>query len=301
MTRFFQRFAVFAQLILGAFVALATAADADTSAVVKPTEFQWHTDYRTAVTQAKAENKLLFVWFHKPQWDQAESHFANSILTDGNIFARLQKLVCVCVPTDAKMETTTGNGSLLSHAAFAEMLGMPGVSLIDYSDDKSRNYGQVVSVYPFRRGRPCNGYQLAMLLDLPKGTLTQRTLVLAVRLHGELPASTKGQPSDLLFAESEGHSNYQASIRNQGHHNFDARFQRIVGQLGGSGGAKEVCAESWPNQRLVEAAEDCVHSWRHSPGHWGAVSAYHPMYGYDMKLGTNGIWYATGLFAGSGG
>jgi hypothetical protein len=266
-----------------------------------PATFQWQTDYRAAVSLAKAESKFLFLWFHKPQWDQAESHFANSILTDQNIFARLQKMIGVSLPTDVKLESDRGPSSLLSHSAFSEMLGLPGVAVIDYTDPKSRNYGQVVSVYPFRSGRPLNGYQLAQLLDLPKGTLTQRTLILAVRMHAEVPASTTGRPTDLLFAEAEGHANFQASTRTQGHQNFDARFQRIVGQLGGSGGAKEVCAESWPNQRLVEAAEDCVHSWRQSPGHWGAVRAYHPMYGYDMKLGSNGIWYATGLFAGSGG
>ena len=60
--------------------------------------------------------------------------------------------------------------------------------------------------------------------------------------------------------------------------------------------SREVCAESWPGQRLVEAAEECVHSWRQSSGHWEAVSGQHVCFGYDMKLGASGVWYATGIF-----
>jgi hypothetical protein len=48
---------------------------------------------------------------------------------------------------------------------------------------------------------------------------------------------------------------------------------------------------------LVAAAIDCVHSWRQSSGHWSAVRSRHRFYGYDMKRGSNGIWYATGIFS----
>jgi hypothetical protein len=60
--------------------------------------------------------------------------------------------------------------------------------------------------------------------------------------------------------------------------------------------ASEVCAESWPGENLVEAAVECVRCWRLSQGHWSAVRAAHRLFGYDMKRGSNGIWYATGIF-----
>lgn len=60
--------------------------------------------------------------------------------------------------------------------------------------------------------------------------------------------------------------------------------------------AQEICAESWPGQSLVEAAQECVHSWRHSSGHWDAVGTRHPLFSYDMQRGATGIWYATGIF-----
>jgi len=40
----------------------------------------------------------------------------------------------------------------------------------------------------------------------------------------------------------------------------------------------------------------CVASWRQSPGHWDAVKAQQASYGYDIREGSNGIWYATGIF-----
>ena len=56
-------------------------------------------------------------------------------------------------------------------------------------------------------------------------------------------------------------------------------------------------AESWPDEGLIDACIDCVASWRQSPGHWGAVRQRHRLFGYDIRRGRNGIWYATGLFA----
>jgi hypothetical protein len=121
-------------------------------------------------------------------------------------------------------------------------------------------------------------------------------LMFAVRIHPEAPASTKGEKDAVLTAEAHSHSKYQADIGVQGHHHWENRFQRILGRLTGGLVPTEVVAESWPNQTLVDSAVDCVHSWRQSPGHWSAVNARHPRFGYDMRLGSNGIWYATGIF-----
>jgi hypothetical protein len=57
-----------------------------------------------------------------------------------------------------------------------------------------------------------------------------------------------------------------------------------------------VCAESWENQDLLDSCVDCVASWRQSSGHWNAVRSPQSAYGYDIRRGPNGIWYATGIF-----
>jgi hypothetical protein len=103
--------------------------------------------------------------------------------------------------------------------------------------------------------------------------------------------------SPLLAKETESHAWHQASIALQGHHNWESRFHAINARLPAGLLAQEVCAESWSGQSLVEAADECVASWRHSPGHWEAVRSRHALFGYDMKRGVNGVWYATGIFA----
>ena len=61
---------------------------------------------------------------------------------------------------------------------------------------------------------------------------------------------------------------HQAAILLQGHHGWDSGFHRINARLPNGLVAKEVVAESWPNETLIEACIDCVDSWRQSPGHW---------------------------------
>ncbi|HEV3003504.1 MAG TPA: hypothetical protein VGX78_03545, partial [Pirellulales bacterium] len=96
--------------------------------------------------------------------------------------------------------------------------------------------------------------------------------------------------------EARSHSTYQARICVQGHHHWARRFPRLSRHLPRGLRAQEVVAESWPHEELVDAAVDCVDSWRQSSGHWSAVRAHQPRFGYDMQRGGNGIWYATGLF-----
>jgi hypothetical protein len=82
----------------------------------------------------------------------------------------------------------------------------------------------------------------------------------------------------------------------QGHHHWETRFHQVRFQAN-AGEAKEVVAESWPDQNLIDSCIDCVASWRHSSGHWRAVRGRHRLFGYDIRRGRNGIWYGTGIFA----
>ncbi len=251
------------------------------------------TDYHDAVAQAKEEQKMLFVWFLSPRDVENGTKYMNSLFVKKEIAAKLPSYVLVQVPTDYTIKCNGKESKLLQHGCFAEMHGTQGVAIIDYAHPKASYCGHVVSVYPFNR-RWITQQHLAALLNLPEGTLTQRTLTWAIRTHPEAPASAHSTPSPFLFTSAESHSNHQANIGVQGHHNWESRFHTISGAVGGS--ASEVVAESWGGQNLIEAAEECVHSWRQSPGHWNGVRSRHAVFGYDMKRGRNGIWYATGIF-----
>jgi hypothetical protein len=276
--------------VLSWFLVLGTAAAEDNSV-------RWAGGYHEALDSAEATSRLALIWFFDESATPANEQFEASVLQDPKIAeALVQGFTAVKLPLQARIESGGKEITLLEHPAFAEMRSSSGLAIVDMSEPSGPLYRQVVSVYPFTRG-PIDAARLKVLLELPCGSLTQRTLIFAIRTHPEHPASTIGELSPILTRETENHAWHQASIGLQGHHNWSARFHAINAELPGGLAAREVCAESWPGQPLVEAAEECVDSWRHSPGHWEAVSSRHAMFAYDMKRGANGIWYAAGIFA----
>lgn len=276
--------------------AVAMAAEEEQAAAPQGSEIQWQADYTQATRQAVSAKKLLCIYFHDPKPGPAHAAFEKRSLAPGVLRSFADRYVWVKAPTNATITLDGRSTKLLSHAAFREMESRPGIAIVDYHTADRTLYGRVVSAFAFPSRTYVGPRTLAVILDLPAGSLTQRTMVYAVRTHPEAPASARGVMSRTLAREAQSHSSHQANIGVQGHHNWDSRFQRINGKLGGLT-SQEVVAESWPNENLVEACVDCVHSWRQSPGHWGAVRGRHHMFGYDIKRGSNGIWYATGIFA----
>ncbi len=264
----------------------------------EPAELEWLTDYPQAYRSAERQERMLLVFFCQPDEGSLGSRFEREVLAHPEVRRRLAGYVAVKVPLDARVDLAGQEepAELLKTPAFAEMLGREGLAILDFVHKERKHYGCVVSTFPFLRSRPYNVKETQVMLDLPPGTLTQRTLIYAVRTHPDKPASTSGKIDPTLVEEAESHSDHQARIRLQGHHNWETRFHRINARLGGGLLAKEVCAESWPGENLVEAAVECVRCWRLSSGHWSAVRAAHQRFGYDMKRGANGIWYATGIF-----
>ncbi len=264
-------------------------------------ELAWHTDYAEATTRARLGRRPLLVHFvpsgNDAPGDAGRRAFESITLADPGVRARLDQFVLVRLAVDAEIQVRGQRVVVLQHPAFREMLGRPGLAIIDYRTRQSDLYGRVVSSFPFTPGHYYRPEAVRVILELPEGTLTQRTLIFAVRTHPDAPQSTEGQLHPVLADEAFHHSQHQADIRLQGHHSWETRFHRINARLSEGAASQEVCAESWPGETLVEAAVECVRCWRLSPGHWSAVRARHAVFGYDMRRGHNGVWYATGIFA----
>lgn len=168
--------------------------------------------------------------------------------------------------------------AIASHASLRDM-GGAGVFVVDFSH--ARHFGRIVSLLPRQH---CTTEKLRAILDLPAATLTQRTLIWAVRMHPERPQSTDGQPAPDLMTHAAAHSQAQADA------------SRMYHNLPTSIATSEIVAVTWAhNKDLVAAAIDLVASWRGSPPHWRQVRSSHQAYGYDMRFnGRN--WYGTGVF-----
>jgi hypothetical protein len=209
----------------------------------------------------------------------------------------LRRFVLCRVPVDNHIQVRGEPIRLLSHGAFGEMHNRPGIAVVDLASVGEPFYGHVVSAFPFMNGKYYRWRtdHFRAVLDLPAGTITQRTMIWAVRTHPERPASTNGAQDSSLADAARSHSQHQASIGVQGHHNWEGRFHRLRRLLGG-GLPVEVVAESWPGQTMIDSCVDCVASWRQSSGHWSAVRSPQSRFGYDIRRGRNGIWYGTGIF-----
>jgi hypothetical protein len=279
----------------------ACAAPADSEAGERPSNvtvggLEWRTEYNAAYRAAKQHKRMLLINF-VPTADDAVQQSADEYMDQKNMVDRLERVERLRAPVDAEITVNGQRQKLLSFPAFAELNNGPGYVLLDLRHAGAAYYGCPVSVLPYASGKyyQWRNSHLHVMLDLPPGTLTQRSMIFAVRIHPEGPASTHGMLHPTLASGAASHSNYQASLGVQGHHHFESRYHQLSGAAGGS--VSEVVAESWPDQNLLDSCIDCVDSWRHSPGHWRGVAGRHRAFGFDIRRGRNGIWYGTGIFA----
>jgi hypothetical protein len=259
-------------------------------------EPKWHTDYDTAAVLAQKLKKDLVIHF------RADDSL-DSALQDEEVRKQLRDFVCLRVPESYEY----GGQRLLDYSAIEDMMGKPGIAVINFHDPDSPTYLHALSTHPLVGSRygwvPRYGArEIGVILDLPaSATLSQRSMIYAIRVHPERPRSVHGTPHFAFLGHAERHSQTQAKSQRQHHADIIAASRRMSAESGESVSAgSEVVAESWGRvvggENVLEAAFSCVDAWRHSSGHWGAVSRLHRFFGYDIARGANGTWYATGIF-----
>lgn len=258
---------------------------------------EWRTDYNKAYQAAKRSKRMLLINLTSSSTNNVQGSVDKYIATNANVQKKLQNVERLRLPIEAEITVAGKPQRLVSFAAFSQLQGGAGFVLLDLQHEGTAHYGHAVNVLPYSSGKfyHWQNNHLSVILDLPPGTLTQRTMIWAVRTHPEAPQSTYGTHHPTLASGAASHSNYQASIGQQGHQNFGSRFNQLSGATGGP--VSEVVAESWPNQNMIDSCIDCVRSWRGSSGHWRGVAGRHRAFGYDIRRGRNGIWYGTGIFA----
>jgi hypothetical protein len=274
----------------------ATKEAATAKLIVHAAGLEWKTSYSEAYHSAKKHKRMLLINFVAPSGDAQQREAEQYIARYPAMQSRLRRVERLRLPVNATVSGDSKSARLLSFPAFSEMKNGPGFVLVDLKHVGAPYYGNTVNVLPFSSGKyyRWRSDYLAVALDLPPGSLTQRTMIWAVRIHPEAPASTVGAFHPTLASGATYHSTYQANIGVQGHHNFETRYH---GLTAAGGEVSEVVAESWPGQNMIDSCIDCVHSWRHSSGHWNGVRRRHRAFGYDIRRGRNGIWYGTGIFA----
>jgi len=261
-------------------------------------ELDWHTDYSTAFREARSEGKMLFLFFRDEANPRLADIYEKDVLASPELSEPLSKVVRVAVPLTAVRPfriPELPDEPLLAHDSFKYMYGQQGLAMVDLAGRDSEHYGQVVSAHPFSAGRHYTVRSTRIVLGLPAGSITQRTLIYAVRLHPAAPLSTTdGKCHGYLCQKARQSSQLMAMYGSVGHHDWGTRSGEIAFQTGRT--AQEVAAMSG-NRSLIGAAVEVVDQWYGSPSHWGIMSAPAAIFGYDLVRDSAGNWWGTGLFA----
>ena len=272
------------------------------------TSINWETDYEYAVEVAKCSTRPLLIYLCAD--GETEIHadvaalpivsacrkFDTVILDDNSIRSGLDRHTLLKLPMDTKITGEDGTKTTIySLPEFEHMLGHPGLIVIDFEHIDDPYYGEVVGILPFLRGVCPTTEQTDTFLGLPPGTLTQRTLTYAVRIHPDQPLSAEGEPAPIVVQMATEHALYQAERNVLTHQNFGVRSNRAQEVLG-SGMPSEICAQSQSGLGLFEGAISSMRAWRNSSAHWSIAKKSQRYFGYDMARGKNGAWYAVGFF-----
>ena len=269
----------------------------------------WETDYKYAMRKAEDLARFLLIYLYADgDQDLPETsaylpvvpacmEFETVVLEDDSVRSGLNRYVLLKMPMDAKVpDMDGGTQSLYSLPGFEHMLELPGLVVLDFSSRNMPFFGEVVGILPFMRGECPTTKQATVFLNLPPGTLTQRTLTYAVRIHPDQPLSSDGEPLPIVVWETTAHALYQAERGIISHINFGTRSAKIKEMLGGEGKPAEICAMSQSGISLFEGALSCMRLWRYSSRHWAIAKKEHTYYGYDMALGRSGAWHGVGYF-----
>jgi len=269
---------------------------------------RWETHYERAKRTAETSSRNLLIYFYAdsleylPETLDAVSaipackKFDTVILDDTGVRSKLDQYVLLKLPINAKITDEDGvEQPILSLPGFEHMLHLPGLLVIDFAHREMPYYGEVVGILPFLCGECPTADQTTTFLTLPPGTLTQRTLTYAVRIHPDKPLSSGGEPAPIVVQLATEHALYQAERGVLGHQNFSARSTQAKEVLG-DGMPAEICVQTQSGLSLFEGAIACMRAWRNSSAHWSIARRNHSHYGYDMVRSKNGAWYGVGFF-----
>jgi len=265
-------------------------------------EINWLHDDSSARQQAIEAKKYLLVHLTGHQPGERDRTFVEQTTAARCVRSRTENFICLRVLCEEWEPAECGLKFTSELMSVEHLLSSPGLAIIDFCDPSGSTYGELVGWLPFEKpayyaAEYESTASVATFLDLPRGSLTQRMLIYAIRVHPERPESTSGTSSPALVGAAAAHAQRQARAQRQGHQRWDQRFHEIWRSVGGAPPV-EICAESWPEESLLTACLGCVHAWRQSGGHWRTVVSGHASFGYDICRGKNGIWYATGILGG---
>lgn len=265
-------------------------------------ELAWHRDYLTAYREAAEQKRYLLMLFR-------ESSLKGSSLSSSAIFApsmrpMLEQFSRVELPLDATLPRKTDSDEveqqsdvpelLLEHRSFRHLGVRPGLAIVDLTDPESADYARVVSVIPLTKDGAITDLDLMLALDLPTGSISQRTLLFMIRSTiPDTSLSMRGFSSDLIEL-AHRNCRYMAHAGQLGSFDQDFRQKKITETFGPQAELKQLLYATEAEATIHDAALQAVESWIQSPESFDVLNGSAQAMGMDMfQDPESGRWYVT--------
>ncbi|MBI1311588.1 hypothetical protein GC176_09800 [bacterium] len=225
----------------------------------------WSTDYVAAYQQAIAERRFLIMLFRNPAGTPGDGVSLADLPTTADL-GRLSETVRVVVPTTMPVPgLSSGTASrLLDHRSFRHLQGEAGVAIVDLTRTDSPNFGRVVSAFPGATDRTSIVAALKPAQSLPAGTISQRSLLLALRTSSENSAFADQTFDPQLNDLANRNSRYMAHLDQTGLFEADERRAAVRERFGENARLRELVFATDAATTIQSAASQAVEHWRSS-------------------------------------
>jgi hypothetical protein len=268
-----------------------------------PGTLTWHSDYLAAYFEAAQEKRYLLMLFRETivggdEVASTDSFFAPSMRPMLEQFSRVD------LPLNAAMPDNSGPGSnetendlpnlLLKHRSFRHLGVRSGIAVVDLTDPESANHARVVSVLPLPDNGLFSDDELMLALNLPKGAISQRTLLFAVRSTVPDSGLSMRQFSPTLIELAHRNSKYMASVEKIESFEQDARREQIAEEFGQQAELQELFFATESDATIHEAARQAVTRWTETSAAFDVLTTPATAMGMDMfQSSASGRWFVT--------
>lgn len=269
----------------------------------KPSEeLAWHRDYLTAYVEAAQQKRYLLMLFHEDNL-QVEAPFSSAMFAPSmrpmlEQFSRVELPLDVTVPRNADSGEAEKQSDvpelLLQHRSFRHLGVRPGLAIVDLTDPESANYARVVSVIPVPKAGAFSDREVMIALDLPTGSISQRTLLFMIRSTVPDSSLSMREFSPQLVELAHRSCRYMAHAGQLGSFDEDFRQNRIRETFGPQAELKQLLYATESEVTIHVAALQAVESWIESSETFDVLNGPAQAMGMDMfQASESGRWYVT--------
>ena len=265
-------------------------------------ELPWHNDYLTAYQEASQEKRYLLMLFRESVVDgepltPTNSFFAPSMRPLLEQFSRVALPLNAAMPATSERDDTTEAelpNLLLEHRSFRHLGVRPGIAIVDLTDPESANHARVVSALPLPEAGLFGNDDLMLSLKLPKGNISQRTLLFAIRHTVPDSSLSMRQFSPTLAELAHRNCRFMANSGQAGNFDQDYRQRKIAEEFGSQAELKQLLFATDAETTIHDAALQAVTQWISTSESFDVLDAPAKSMGMDMfQSSETGRWFVT--------